>query len=265
VGVVERALAPEPGERYRTSGAMEKALSESIGMAAAEPEGQWKPSRRLLLGVFGIAVLVAVLIFGATRLPWGGGLYSVKAGLYRATSGGSAELLSDGDLVAVGDRLFMEFEASRSLYVYVISQDDKGRAFVHFPLPGFDIANPLSPGGTHKLPGTLRGKLQGWEITTPGGTEHFLIIASPEELQEVEEELALLERPSVEGQLTAHSLSRSSIERIRGIGGLGELQASEDANAAGALNRLFEVVARMQAEEESARGTWIRRIALRNP
>jgi hypothetical protein len=265
VGVVEKALASEPEERFSTSGAMEKALSESIGMARTRPAGQRKSLGKLMPGIVGIAFLAAVLIFGATRLPWGGGHYSVRAGLYRATVGGSTELLRDGDLVEVGDRLFMEFEASRRLYVYVISQDDKGRAFVHFPLPGFDTANPLPSDGPHKLPGTFRGKLQGWEITTPGGTEHFLIIASPEKLPELEEELALLELPSVEGQLTAHTLSQRSIERIRGIGGLGELRTSDDANTAGALDRLFEVVARMENKEESTRGVWVRRIELRNP
>ncbi len=121
--------------------------------------------------------------------------YSVSAAMYR-TDDIASERLLPGARIAPGDELFLEFEATTELYVYVINGDDLGETYVLFPMSRSALRNPLSP-GKHKLPGrplgenatgTIRKRLY-WQVTSAGGREHFLIVASPERLPEIEADI----------------------------------------------------------------------------
>ena len=83
------------------------------------------------------------------------GSLSVEASLFRIGEE-SNERLKDGALVAVGDLLFLEFEASRPVYTYVLNEDSLGERHVLFPLPRLELKNPLPTGVKHTLPGPLR-------------------------------------------------------------------------------------------------------------
>ena len=85
-------------------------------------------------------------------------LYRVEASLIRVNSQGERERLDQGALLALGDWLSLEFEASEDLYLYVINEDEEGHAFALFPLPDLDLKNPLPAGKRHELPGRVAGE-----------------------------------------------------------------------------------------------------------
>ncbi len=213
--------------------------------------------RRTLLS-FLVTGLAAALLVGWWSAPLflPPASYSVRATLHRK-QGGGAELLAPGARVAPGDEIFMELESSRDLFVYVVTEDERGEQYLLFPLPGLRPANPLPRGGPHRLPGTSNGEQGYWQVTSAGGREHFLIVASPKALQEFEAVVATLARPQP-GVLAAH-LSGEAALRLRGIGGL-----TTDGTGAGAP-RIPELAPQGALSEESARGVWMRRISLENP
>jgi hypothetical protein len=186
--------------------------------------------------------------------------YTVQAALYRVGDSGRRERLESGARLALNDRLSLEIEASRDLHVYVVNEDERGRAYALFPLPSLDLENPLAAGRTHVLPGRVDGQPKSWVVDTPGGREHLLVLASPERLMEFEAELNALPRPR-DGQL-AMALPESARIHLRGIGGMTEApgQAAE-----GTAGRLFEMADQLADESETVRGTWVRRIELKNP
>ena len=61
--------------------------------------------------------------------------------------------LRQGARVVPGDRLFLEFESSQPVFVYVVNQDEQGEGYLLFPIPGNSPTNPLPPGQSHRLPG----------------------------------------------------------------------------------------------------------------
>jgi serine/threonine-protein kinase len=299
VRTVERALAPDPAARYATAGEMEKALLAAMG-GEGEPRlkegsGRRRPrlARAAMFAGLAAAVVVAVVLLSifvpgdddternppiagvnesipappparspARAVPQG--TYTVEAALYRVRGDAPPERLEPGARLAIGDELHLEFQASRPLHVYVVDEDDRGRAFALFPLPSLEIKNPLPSGHTHRIPGTRNGKSLSWKVDTPGGREHLLILASPERLTEFEAEMAFLERPRPDGEpQLAVGLSDAARTRLRGIGGMAE---TTKAPARGeSATRLFEMAGRLASRSEVAQGVWCRQIELENP
>ncbi len=184
--------------------------------------------------------------------------FFVEARLFRQRGGG-AERLVTGSRVAPGDELFLDFHASRALFVYVLNEDELGQVHVLFPLAGGELANPLA-GGTHRLPGTRSGKALSWQVSTPGEEEHLLVIASPHRLDALE--LALAEIPQASGRAPVYArLPEPAVSKMRGIGGLVERPGGES----GPSDRLSSRVLRLVDGRESAEGVWIRKIDLENP
>jgi hypothetical protein len=171
------------------------------------------------------------------------------------------EVLGQGDRIRVGDVLSMKVRASRPLWVYVINEDDHGVAALLFPLSGGNPANPLPPGES-RLPGMVSGETKYWKVTSAGGREHFLVVASPERLVELERDTARLTRPTENGAPAYPMLDESAKERLRGVTGL----VPGPAPATPAPNRhLFELAKKLGSEAEVVQGPWMRRIDLDNP
>ena len=61
-----------------------------------------------------------------------------------------------------------------------------------FPLRGDRLTNPLPAGQSVIVPGATR-----WQVTSQGEREHFLVFASPEPLDSLEEAFARLPEPRV--------------------------------------------------------------------
>lgn len=192
--------------------------------------------------------------------------YTVEAALYRSRHG-AKERLENGDRVAPDDRLFVEFRATKPLHVYVINEDEKGEANLLFPLPGFDLANPLAPFALHRLPGRRLedGAKISWQVSSAGGREHFLVVASPDRLLEFEEELRGLALPEGTSFLVAHEMSTETTGRLRGIARLAVEPEDPALPATGDATGLFQLARRLASGEEKVRGVWIRQLDLENP
>lgn len=274
IRALEKAVSRHPEDRYATVGEMEVALRGISGLEGTDGEirPQEAPSpgpptrrsrgrQRLIAAAAvvaaGMALLMAVWVIGHN---WWGQPYTVEAVIHRATQEGS-DRLPPGARIEPGDELFLEFRASRPVHVYIINQDDRGESFLLFPLPDLEMKNPLPPNVAHRLPGRLRGKEFHWVVSTAGGREHFVIIASPERLVEFEEEALALARPEV-GPVIAARLAERAVTQLRAVGELAEAKPSPGSEPA---NRLFETAAHLASMVEGARGVWVRQFDLENP
>lgn len=287
VAAIERAMAPRPGDRFPHAGALAAALDErSIGSGGVDAVST--PRRKSLLlpalaagvGVIVLAALWVVPRMGdhradppitttspdavvttpprtATAEPTGS--YTIEAGLI-SRNGGSDRRLAAGDRVALGDWLSLEFKSSRPMWVYVLNEDETGETYLLFPQPLFDRLNPLPPDSSVVLPGTIGGRDNAWQVTSRGGREHFLIVASPEPIAAIEMELASLPAARPDRPIRYAAVPDATIERLRGVGGVTALPPAT-APGAGSFARFRSLAGR----EGVASGVWIRTITLENP
>ncbi len=239
VAAVEKAIAPDPAERYASAGEMERALASTAGVAL-------RSRRTRLVAALAAAALVlaAGAIYLAARPGWGA--YRVTARLFKLEGDAKRPLVS-GDAVARGDRLFLEFHASRALHVYVVNEDAAGARTVLFPTKD-TLQNPLPE---REDPFVLPKDEMHWRIDTSAGAEDILIVASPTAMPALIEEIAAIPRA---GEATT---------RLRGILGLEE---GPDARAlATASGRLCDAVQALAEGSESVTGVFVRKIRLDNP
>jgi hypothetical protein len=282
IQAVDRALAEHPRDRYQTAGELERALERGL-RPGAEPAPL--PPFRWRLVVAGVAL--CALAVGSTvayRLwpqaetlgnassertartatpaaPVIDGTYRIDAALYREQDG-VAVRLGTGTTIAPGDRLSLEVRASVPTYLYVVNEDDQGESYLLFPLPGQSVTNPLPAGQRHRIPGMQDGEQTFWQVTSPGGREHFVIFASPEPpspaFARIFDELP---GPTAGKPIRTHRLSIEAVGVLRGVGGLASKPARSDQPA-----RLSsEFATPLTGSEEMARGVWVRQITLENP
>ena len=103
-----------------------------------------------------------------------------------------------GTTVHLGDRLYLKSESTRQLNVYVLNRDEHGEADLLLPRPEQDLSNPLSAGRRLGIPGTRDGEEFFWQVTSAGGHEHLLLVAtSPDPLTDFEGWIAELDRPRI--------------------------------------------------------------------
>jgi Protein kinase domain/Domain of unknown function (DUF4384) len=270
VRAIERAMSPAPAQRFATAAEMSQALDRAESGARA-------PARSRTLA---IAAAVAVAIIAAVwmvaslrsreaavvaRLPAAAGsatpaTYDVDASLVRRT-GGRFEHLSDGDRVSPGDRLSLEFRASRRTWVYVLNEDERGQSFLLFPARALERTNPLSADSTTMLPGPVDGRENGWIVTSRGGREHFLVVASPEPVAALEAELGRIPDAEPGRHVRDEPAPATSPDPMRGVGGIAPLGADPGPRRAGTLERF----ARLAGRETGVSGTWVREVTLLNP
>jgi len=275
VAIVERALDPDPRQRFQSAGAFEIALARFLGAPA---ENETAGSRRAL--TVALAAVVAGMVIG-TPVYWlatrggltarapvpaaatpvapaaGAATYTIDAGLYRISDTAEAKL-RPGDRVAPGDQLALQVQVSKPTYVYVVNEDERGASYLLFPLPGQTVANPIPAGQSVRLP-AVDGDPLYWKVTTVGGREHFLIFATPEPLPTFDRLFASLPRPQVNAPVLASPLSADAVGVLRGVGGL---VASPRAGA-GKLAEQFTTP--LPTTAESANGVWVRQLTLENP
>lgn len=175
------------------------------------------------------------------------------AALFRETST-LPEPLRNGGIVAPGDLLYLEFRAREPLHVYVLNEDRTGIVAVLFPLREAGRANPLSPRATHRLPGERAGRGLSWQVTSAGGQETFLVIASRQPLQEVEREVASLPQAREGEPVSYAELPERSLEQLRGVTGLVESPAP---------SRLAALARGLSRRGDSGQ-IWLQTIELRN-
>ena len=129
-----------------------------------------------------------------------------------------------------------------------------------FPLTEQTPANPL-PAGRHRLPGMYEGEKLFWEVTTAGGREHFVIIASPTRSSTFETMSATLPQPTFNRQVRYARLSKENLGVLRSVGGLSTAKPS----AAPRLSLTPGFSIPLTGTEETTSGLWIRQATFEYP
>lgn len=279
VRVVEQAIAVDPTQRFATAGAFEEALARITSSPAPTPRPTGK--RPLMQWVMVAAVLIVTAAAGVwltytgrqplltagvtpaapastTSTVTGRGVtaeYQVDAAFFRAKPKGN-ERLAPGDRVTPGDELFLKFQASVPLHLYVVNEDEEGASFLLFPLPGQYPTNPIEPSQQVTLPETAR-----WVVNKAGGQEHFLVFASPDRLESFEQVFASLPSPKENTPVETARLEPGTIDRLRSVGGL--TPETPKPGVGKGLSRLFTTP--LTNAQETAHGLWVRQITLDNP
>ncbi|HET9251354.1 MAG TPA: serine/threonine-protein kinase [Candidatus Eisenbacteria bacterium] len=178
--VVDRAIEPEPSNRFASAVRMEHALAD--GLRRHFPSHH-PPSPRLVVSmaatVLAFVVIDSLPPYGGDRSPARSERRSelqIEASLMRERPEGVAPLRS-GDEIRPGDGVFLEVRSDEPVWTYVINRDQAGSVFVLHPLPGFDRPNPLAPLKSHRLPGQHKGVTVSWRVSSAGGDEEFILVA----------------------------------------------------------------------------------------
>jgi tRNA A-37 threonylcarbamoyl transferase component Bud32 len=261
VQVVEKALRPDPAERYSSVGEMERALAAARGPVVdpaptpeLKPAPWWRQPAAMWAAAALVIVVLGALILRTLVFP----PLQVDVSLYRLRAGAEERLLPGGR-VTPGDLLFLEIQGNRDLHVYVVNEDEVGEAFALFPLPGASMQNPLAAGSVHRLPGVVDGETTYWEVSSAGGEESFLVFAAPRRLEDVERELSRL--PTA-GSALAARLDENTIDTLRGIGGLSR-PPSQDTPSRN--KKLADMYAEAASPGTGRNGVWVWHIRLSNP
>jgi hypothetical protein len=172
----------------------------------------------------------------------------------------------EAEKLGPGDALYMELEGTEAMNVYVLDQDDEGRVYVLFPLPGLDVLNPLPAGSTHRLPGTRAGVRENWEVTSAGGSEDVSVIASREPLREVEAELASMPMAQPGAPVQYRELSGKALNETvqiitRGIGGTTAAAPVPGSST----TKLSDILAALAKQPDRAHDIWVWQTRLSNP
>jgi hypothetical protein len=190
--------------------------------------------------------------------PAATGNYTIETAMFRRR--GSVETrLRAGDAVAPGDLLSMRLRVSAPTYIYVVNEPDRGESYMLFPLPGQAVENPLPAAASVRLPG-VTGQEVSWVVSSAGEREHFLIFASPERVQALEELFATLPRPSADQPMSEARIPDATIVKLRSVGGLA---VTEPTSSRPRFANLF--TAPLADGEETAHGLWVRQLTVDNP
>ena len=296
VQVIDRALDPNPEQRYASAGAFERALAGTLGPGARLAEAPVESGRRRAPGGWrGRAVVAArvvavaasvILVVGPltrhakrdadsaatrpqARAPEGtapaptrgaGTALLANAAVFRG-SGDHKERLQEGARIRPGDELSMTLESQDSVYVYVLDEDSNGAVFVLFPVKGLERSNPLEPGVTHRLPGRMNAQALNWKVTSAGGRENILVLANREPLAALEREIAKFPHATPNAPTQYGQLSGEAIGKLRGIGGMVPTVDSSE----GSGSRLSSILGKVASRPGAVDQPWVWQIGLVNP
>jgi serine/threonine protein kinase len=268
VEMVDRAIAPEPASRFAGVRPMLEALE------------RWKPRRPLtwrerVMVVVATAAILSPVVLGIRlleRMPTrdttppaatpAAPAYSVEAALLTRDGDALTKLVS-GDRVKPGQHLWLQVRVSKPAWIYVLDEDDRGERYLLFPQPRFNVRNPLPADSMLVLPGSVDGEEYAWTVTSAGGREHVLVVASPTPIQEIEADLERLPRTQPGRPIAYAPVGDASVEHLRGIGGMDPL--SPGAVPPMPERVLFDRFRALAGRETDVHGVWIRQIVLENP
>ena len=291
VNVIERALAFDPGERYASAGEMFQALANAIGAVVPRNDGDFRDSDFWKRWGVPIAVAASVAVLAGGYVGWtsflrhrhslgsersasqarsgrpspisAGSMGSLVASakLFRESEGAEERLLP-GSRVRPGDNLFLQILGSQPMYVYVLDKDDRGRAYALYPGPQYDAKGALAAGIPHRLPGTSKGSRVNWTVTSSGGKETIIVIASRHPQQELEADIASIPVPAPGAPITYGRVSSKSLEVLRGIGGLSPAQGAQPG---GGPDAVTGAIRKLYTDSIAASDFWTWQIDLLNP
>ena len=212
VRVVECAMHPDPERRFASAGEMERALAEVLDLPVPVPVPVWKRAP-VLAALLLLAVVAVAYVADKFFTP----PFTPEAEFFRITEQETEERLISGVRIWPRDQLFLEFENERPSWVYVINADAAGDQNLLFPSPAIEATNPLPP-GTHRFPGVVAGETHYWDVTSAGGEELLLVVASTTALDFLEAQIAELRpvEPGAPRPLTDNGIT----SKLRGIAGM---------------------------------------------
>ena len=266
--LVERAIAPDPRQRFHSAGEFSTALHgvlpgahesrapqpQPIAAAAPAPIASATPKRRWLIGA---ALAAGAAIFGVLALrPSLDAPIPFQARMLKA-SGGVEYPLLDGDRIGVGDALSLDIELARSAHVYVLNEDATGAVYQLFPLAMSEQANPLPARQRVRLPGRIGGKVQDWQVTSPGARERFYVLVSPQPIEEMQQNRTGFAHAEI-GRPLDRSALLAAAPVTRGVGGL---SARNDV----AANARYDVGAWLDSLRAQRPQLGLQRFELDNP
>lgn len=301
VEAIERACEPDRGQRFGDPAELERALSQAIAGSDGPVAGTAVRGRaHSWVGLVGVAAAVAIAAAVLlVRDPWhvrglpvatlgaaGDSTESsvvtpapthaaaptalaaavepaapeLDATLYRVTAG-AREAMRTGDLVAPGDELALEVQTRERVHLYVLSEDEAGAVFVLFPLVGRGVQNPLPAGAAQRLPGREGAEELSWQVTSAGGRETFLVLASRTPLEPVAAAVAGIPQASPDAPVTYRTLPPDALARLRGVGSVVARTPLRDS----APSRILPGLARDLARLPQGRAIWMRLLVLENP
>jgi Protein kinase domain/Domain of unknown function (DUF4384) len=264
IEVVETALAIEPDQRFSSAGRLADALARVSGAGWSVEAAPVPAERRRTSWALPLVALVLVAV------AWGGwsfvgvstSEFEVDAALLRYGDHSVEELYS-GATLSLEQDLGLRFRATEEVYLYVINQDAAGESFVLFPLRGGELQNPLPGGASYELPGRVDGEDVAWTVTSSGGQEQILMVASQVPLPTLEARLAAVAQ--ARGSSPYTPIDAPVLEGLRGIGGLSSRLSADSAAPGENILDEFEELARASARfMQSKQGVWVRRIVLQN-
>ena len=284
VALVERAIASNPADRFGSAGAFEGALIKLVSpppTATMPPIEARQPNRRVppigwtIWGLAGTAVVVAIWAGSSMWRSAGGaqpllqpevaaaqtsepvvqppaGSYEIEATFYRVRSGEEEPLTSISRL-RVDDEIRMSVQTTAPAYVYVVNEDEKGNAFLLYPLPDGGQHRPLPANQSVRLP-----PQDNWRVNSVGDQEHFLIFASIDPLTAFDDVFKKLAAPQRE---KSHSvqLPRTTIDTFRGVGAVTAAQPRPTLGT-----RFRDLFTTPLVGRETAQGLWVRQLTIAN-
>ena len=299
VEAIERACEPDRAQRFADTAELERALAQAIPSVEV-PTTASQSRKHSWIGFAGVAAAVAIAAAVLlVRDPWHvqgvpvanpttgrdstdhsvvtlapdaastpttlpasvePGALELEATLYRVTAG-AREALRTGDLVAPGDELALEVQTRERVHLYVLSEDEAGALFVLFPLVGRGVQNPLLAGAAQRLPGRQGAEELSWQVTSAGGRETFLVLASREPLEPVAAAVAGIPQASPDAPVTYRTLPPDALARLRGVGSVVARTPLRDS----APSRILPGLARDLARLPQGRAIWMRLLVLENP
>jgi eukaryotic-like serine/threonine-protein kinase len=275
--VVEKAIARNPAQRFAGPGIMQRALCEALGIIPTPiPPRPW-PRRLVQWSVAaGAALALGVAGYAAWRYSTSPKPLDAQAALYRTGNGVNARLFS-GAHVRVGDRLSLEIQGSQRMYVYVLNTDERGEAFV---LQDADPKQPLEAGVKHVLPDMPEGRERWWRVSSEGGRETVLVIASLRVLPELNKMIANWKRPTAPRSGSAMGIEATAIPTDRSMAdlrsppsppsawdprGMGTIDESQDSDGKARADSLLPNLIRVLLTDESkSKGIWFWQVHLVN-
>jgi len=293
VATLERAFDVDPSRRWASAAEFERALTAAlVSQVPVEQNGPAGSAQRAWL----VAAIAVVIVAAGLWTVWsvrrsmqvrqtagsvpgevaGGattgaapsqahsppGLASAKtpsveARFLRAAPGG-AEEIHGGDLVAPGDQLALSIDTREPLWVYVLDEDRVGSVNVLFPISGLAPSNPIAA-GAHRLPGMRRGHALDWQVTSAGGRESFLFIASRTPLSGLEARIASVPRAREGASVSYARLDDQALSAMRGVSGLAPSRIAPRVRS----DRLETLAASLAARADSS--VWIEHVTVSNP
>src|SRR5262249_26383092 len=131
-----------------------------------------------------------------------------------------------------------------------------------FPIRGNTPTNPLPASQSHRLPGRSNGEDLYWQVSSPGGREHFYVFATAEKPVAFENLLMSLPAPEMGKPLVSVALPKNALGVLRGVGGL---TSGDTSPSTGVFTPHFPPLPQLPEGHESVSGMWEREITFENP